>query len=40
MDNQQVLQKYLGDMHALESHIQTAIDKQVKLAENDAEAKQ
>jgi ferritin-like metal-binding protein YciE len=40
MDNQQVLQKYLGDMHALESHIQTAIDKQVKLAENDPEAKQ
>jgi ferritin-like metal-binding protein YciE len=40
MTNEQILQKYLGDMHALETHIQTAIDKQVKLAENNAEAKQ
>lgn len=39
MTNEQILQKYVGDMHALESHILQAIDKQVKLAENDAEAK-
>ncbi|MGI8586687.1 MAG: DUF892 family protein [Chloroflexia bacterium] len=39
MDKQQILQKYVGDMHALETHIQTAIDKQLKLAENDADAK-
>ncbi|HUS14514.1 MAG TPA: DUF892 family protein [Chloroflexia bacterium] len=39
MTNEQILQKYVGDMHALESHIFQAIDKQVKLAENDPEAK-
>jgi ferritin-like metal-binding protein YciE len=39
MDNQQILQKYVGDMHALESHIFQAIDKQLKLAENDPQAK-
>ncbi len=40
MTNEQILQKYLGDMHALESHILQAIDKQVKLAAHDPEAKQ
>ncbi|MDQ2806312.1 MAG: DUF892 family protein [Chloroflexota bacterium] len=39
MTNEQILQKYVGDQHALESHILQAIDKQVKLAENDAAAK-
>ncbi len=39
MTNEQILQKYVGDQHALESHIHQAIDKQVKLAAHDAEAK-
>ena len=39
MTNEQILQKYVGDQHALESHIFQAINKQVKLATNDAEAK-
>jgi len=39
MTNEQILQKYVGDQHALESHIFQAINKQVKLAENDPQAK-
>ena len=40
MNNQEILQKYVGDQHALESHILQAVDKQLKLAANDPEAKQ
>src|SRR5947209_8021922 len=40
MNNQEVLQKYVGDQHALESHIVQALDKQLKLAEHAPEAKQ
>lgn len=37
---QELLTKYLGDMHALESHIYQAIDKQVGLLDDHEDARQ
>ena len=36
---QEILTQYLGDMHALESHIFQAIDKQVKLLDGHEDAR-
>lgn len=36
---QELLTKYIGDMHALESHILQAIDKQVKLLDDHEDAR-
>jgi ferritin-like metal-binding protein YciE len=36
---QEILTKYLGDMHALESHIMQAIDKQVHLLDDHEDAR-